>query len=146
MLQGSAEADVNEDRALMRFEFIEALLRVAITMRNTSENDDPSPAEKVRPFYHLGTTALHTPYISPIFDVPCFILLRVPLSLKPIQIHRFICRFFPQVGNRFTSTVRFKKNLYLLPLRRCTHHVKKTLRSIQRASKLYFHQAHDQEC
>eukprot|EP00752_Nemacystus_decipiens_P001778 g1718.t2 len=42
----SAEASVNEDRALMRFELLEALLRVAITMRD-NENQDISPAEKM---------------------------------------------------------------------------------------------------
>lgn len=45
--QGTVEADVNEDRALMRFEFIEALLRVAITMRDNEGEEEISPAEKV---------------------------------------------------------------------------------------------------
>ena len=49
LLQRSADADVNEDRALMRFELIEALIRVAITMRDNEGQDEMSPAEKVRP-------------------------------------------------------------------------------------------------
>lgn len=46
--QGSADADVNEDRALMRFEMLEAFLRMAITMRDNEGQFDTSPAEKVR--------------------------------------------------------------------------------------------------
>lgn len=38
---------MNEDRALMRFELIEALLRMAITMRDNSGEDEIAPAEKV---------------------------------------------------------------------------------------------------
>lgn len=45
--QRSAEADVNEDRALMRFELIEALLRVAVTMRDNEGEEEISPADKV---------------------------------------------------------------------------------------------------
>lgn len=40
---------MNEDRALMRFELMEALLRVAITMRDNDRQDELSPAEKVVP-------------------------------------------------------------------------------------------------
>lgn len=46
--QRSAEATVNEDRALMRFELLEALLRVAITMRDNENQEEISPAKKVR--------------------------------------------------------------------------------------------------
>ncbi|CAM9278761.1 unnamed protein product [Discosporangium mesarthrocarpum] len=41
----SAEAEVNEDRALMRFELMEALLRVAV---QKFEEEEQTPAEKVR--------------------------------------------------------------------------------------------------
>lgn len=51
--QRSAEATVNEDRALMRFELLEALLRVAITMRDNESQDEMSPAEKVRQGFGL---------------------------------------------------------------------------------------------
>ncbi|CBJ27259.1 flagellar associated protein [Ectocarpus siliculosus] len=44
----SAEATVNEDRALMRFELLEALLRVAITVRDNEGQEELSPAEKMR--------------------------------------------------------------------------------------------------
>ncbi|CAM9275025.1 unnamed protein product [Scytosiphon promiscuus] len=43
----SAEATVNEDRALMRFELLEALLRVALTMRDNEGQEEMSPAEKM---------------------------------------------------------------------------------------------------
>lgn len=46
--QRSAEATVNEDRALMRFELLEALLRVAITMRDNEGQEEMSPADKAR--------------------------------------------------------------------------------------------------
>lgn len=39
---------MNEDRALMRFELLEALLRVAITVRDNEGQEELSPAEKVR--------------------------------------------------------------------------------------------------
>lgn len=39
---------MNEDRALMRFELIEALLRIAITTRDNEGQYDVSPADKVR--------------------------------------------------------------------------------------------------
>lgn len=64
LLQRSAEADVNEDRALMRFELMEALIRVAVTMRDNEGQDDMSPAEKVRPsvlsFLFLPSRAWNT--------------------------------------------------------------------------------------
>ncbi|CAB1121297.1 unnamed protein product [Ectocarpus sp. CCAP 1310/34] len=44
----SAEATVNEDRALMRFELLEALLRVAIIVRDNEGQEELSPAEKMR--------------------------------------------------------------------------------------------------
>lgn len=53
--QRSAEADVNEDRALMRFEFIEALLRVAITMRDNDGEGEVAPAEKVNTALDIAT-------------------------------------------------------------------------------------------
>ncbi len=45
--QRSEEATVNEDRALMRFELLEALLRVAVTMRDNEGQEEISPADKV---------------------------------------------------------------------------------------------------
>eukprot|EP00903_Cladosiphon_okamuranus_P005365 g5358.t2 len=43
----SAEATVNEDRALMRFELLEALLRVAITIRDNEGQGEIPPAVKM---------------------------------------------------------------------------------------------------
>lgn len=64
--QRSAEATVNEDRALMRFELLEALLRVAITMRDNEGEEEMSPADKARPsdVYACHTLRMCSPVSS----------------------------------------------------------------------------------
>lgn len=80
--QRSVEADVNEDRALMRFELIEALLRVAITMRDNEGQDEVSPAEKVRrpaqvcTWYTFCQVACSVACIAPFLCVRHFTFLK----------------------------------------------------------------------
>lgn len=108
--QRSAEATVNEDRALMRFELLEALLRVAITMRDNEGQEEMSPAEKVRA---SDTRCVPTSYVCHALlsarAVPHLHTVRDGLD-KPKHLlgskysHRFFCGM--PVGVVFRSQVQ----------------------------------------
>lgn len=79
---------MNEDRALMRFELMEALIRVAITMRDNEGQDEMSPAEKVRHFFSillLSSSALHITrcMIRPLFHMMLKVLVRRARRICP---------------------------------------------------------------